>query len=280
MPFLNRTRQTILRSALCMTFAAAPFAANAADFTGEEPPADPAFDGTRFENKPAEANWTLMIGAGAIYEPEFEGSDEFKVSPIPLVLFTYGEWLKIDPTGVSVRAFERDGFALYGKVGYETGRDEDDHDDLEGLGDIDLAATVGIKAAYTWGPVELYAMIDQTIDGSESLIGTIGAEYTAPVTEQLILGAGVEAKIANDKHMEAYFGVDAAQSAASGLPEYDAGAGLKRVDFRASATYLVNENWMVRGEAGVGVLTGDAADSPIVKEKVQPSASLFVGYKF
>nr|WP_254229253.1 MipA/OmpV family protein [Agrobacterium salinitolerans] len=35
-----------------------------------------------------------------------------------------------------------------------------------------------------------------------------------------------------------------------------------------------------KGEAGVGFLTGDAADSPIVEEKVQPSVSLFVGYKF
>jgi len=42
----------------------------------------------------------------------------------------------------------------------------------------------------------------------------------------------------------------------------------------------LSENWLIRGEAGVGFLTGDAADSPIVEEKTQPSASLFVGYKF
>ena len=80
--------------------------------------------------------------------------------------------------------------------------------------------------------------------------------------------------------MEAYFGVNATQSARSGLPEYKAEAGLKRVDLSASATYILTDKWLLRGEAGVGVLTGDAADSPIVEQDVQPSVSLFVGYRF
>ncbi|RVC17620.1 MipA/OmpV family protein, partial [Mesorhizobium sp. M7A.F.Ca.AU.002.02.1.1] len=65
-----------------------------------------------------------------------------------------------------------------------------------------------------------------------------------------------------------------------GLARYDAGAGLKRADFSISATYMLDENWMVRGEAGVGVLLGDAADSPVVVEKIQPSGMLLVGYRF
>jgi len=80
--------------------------------------------------------------------------------------------------------------------------------------------------------------------------------------------------------MQAYFGVTPEQSARSGLARYDAGAGLKRADFSISATYMLDESWMVRGEAGVGVLLGDAADSPVVLEKIQPSGMLLVGYRF
>lgn len=251
----------------------------AADDVSAEPAPEPPFDAERFDGG-TDRNWSLIIGAGGSFEPEYEGSKDFKPSPLPVFLFTYGEWLEIDPTGVTITAFEHEGFELAGRVGYESGRDEDDGDRLRGLGEIDFAATVGGKASYSWNGLELYGTIDQTIDGSESLIGTIGAEYKAPVTERLILGAGVEAVIANDKHMAAYFGVNADQSAKSGLAEYEAKAGLKRVDVSASATYLLTENWLVKGEAGVGFLTGDAADSPIVEEKVQPSVSLFVGYKF
>ncbi|MBB3977628.1 outer membrane scaffolding protein for murein synthesis (MipA/OmpV family) [Rhizobium azooxidifex] len=281
MSLIQRTDRRLPASALYVTLALAGTGSNTlaadASLSGQSP--EP-FDQERFNGEEPKRNWNLILGAGAIYEPEYEGGDEFKVQPIPVVIFTYGEWLEIDPTGVTITPFRHDGFALAAKVGYEGGRDEDDADRLNGLGDIDFAATVGAKASYNWNGLELYASVDQTIDGSESLIGTFGAEYQAPVTEQLILGAGAEAVVANDKHMEAYFGVDAEQAARSGLSEYKAEAGLKRVNVSASATYLLSENWMVRGEASLGILTGDAADSPIVEEKLQPSTSLFVGYKF
>ncbi|RCS22737.1 MipA/OmpV family protein [Phyllobacterium salinisoli] len=255
--------------------------ASAADLSPPEPPSEPGLDQERFNERfEPKRNWSLIIGGGAMYKPEYEGSEDLKVSPIPFVSFTYGEWLEINPRGVAVTALNHDGFSLSGNIGYESGRDEDDHDRLRGLGDIDLAATVGAEAAYELGPVELYAAIDQTIGGSESLIGTFGIGYSAPVTERLILGAKAEAIVANNKHMEAYFGVDSAQSAASGLREYKPRAGVKRVNVSANATYMLTDNWLVRGRAELGILTGDAADSPIVQEKLQPSVSLGLGYKF
>jgi outer membrane scaffolding protein for murein synthesis (MipA/OmpV family) len=256
-----------------------PSRVHAADAVSEQVP-EPAFDNSRFDQQQTEPKWGLIVGAGAMYQPEYEGSGDFKVSPVPAIIITYSDWLRIDPRGVSVTVLEHNGFSLAGKVGYEMGRDEDDGDRLKGLGDIDFAATVGAKAAYKWQALEFYAEVDQTIDGSESLIGKFGAEYTAPVTERLLVSAGISATVANDKHMQSYFGVTAAQSAASGLREYEAEAGLKRVDFTASATYMLTENWLLRGETGLGVLVGDAADSPIVEEKLQPSFMAVIGYKF
>lgn len=251
----------------------------AADAASENDPG-PAFDNARFEPSPAAPAWSLVIGAGAIYAPEYEGSAGLKVSPLPAIIFTYGDWLTIDPSGISVTAFEHEGFSLTGKVGYELGRDEDDADRLKGLGDIDFAATIGAKAAYRWEAFEFYAEVDQTTGGSESLVGKFGAEYTAPVTERFFVSAGISGTLANGKHMQSFFGVTAAQSVASGLREFKAEAALKRVDFSASATYMVTENWLMRGEAGVGMLLGDAADSPIVEKELQPSFMAVLGYKF
>jgi outer membrane protein len=272
----RRLMTSIFGVAVSITFTVST--AIAADAVEQAP--EPQFDASRFEAEPKQRDWTLILGAGGIYEPTYEGGDDFEVTPVPFVVFTYGKWLEIDPRGVTVTPFEKNGFSVSGKVGYEMGRDEDDDDRLRGLGDIDFAATVGAKIAYEWQGLEVYAAVDQTIDGSESLLGTFGVEYTAPVTERFFVGAEAKATIANDKHMKAYFGVNSQQAAASGLSEYKAEAGLKRVDVSVNATYALTQNWLVRGEAGVGFLTGDAADSPIVKEKTQPSASLFVGYKF
>lgn len=116
-------------------------------------------------------------------------------------------------------------------------------------------------------------------DDSDGLVGKLGAEMSRPMGN-VVFGAAVSATWADSNHMQSYFGVTAAQSAASGLAQYDAGLGFKRVDLELSATYMFAERWMLRGQVAVGELIGDAADSPIVQDVTQSSAGLFLAYKF
>ncbi|MEM1046176.1 MAG: MipA/OmpV family protein [Pseudomonadota bacterium] len=224
--------------------------------------------------------FSLAIGAGVLVEPDYEGSSDFTFLPIPYVSLQYRDWFELDPTGASVRLSKWNGFALEGQVGYDLGRDEDDADILRGLGNIDFGVTVAGRASYEIGPLEAFASLQRIIGGSDGLIGEIGAELSQPVTEALILSVEASASFADDAYMDAYFSVNSLQSARSGLRTFDAGAGLKRIDLSAAALYSFNEHWFVRGEAGIGLLTGDAADSPIVDSDFQPSASLFIGYRF
>lgn len=226
------------------------------------------------------ADWHVVVGAGAMLVPKYEGSDEFKVLPVPFVSATLFDALTVDPTGATVTLLNRDAFKLAAKVGYEMGRAEDDGELLRGLGDIDAGVTVGARAAVVFGPAEFFVEIDKTISGSDGLIGRLGVEVTQPLSQSWVIGAGASAVLADEKHMQAYFGITSEQAVNSGLPTYEVGAGLKRADFSLSATYLADRNWMIRGEARLGVLVGDAAESPIVVEKLQPSAMLVLGYRF
>lgn len=241
------------------------------------PPPDVSRFG-RFEQKLAD--WHVVLGGGAIIVPKYEGSDEFKVMPVPFVTATFLDVVTINPSGASIAVYEQGPFELSARLGYEMGRKEDDADRLRGLGDIDMGGKAGVKAAVKFGPAEIFAQVDKTIGGSDGLQGEVGIEVSRPLTESLIVGASASAVFADENYMQAYFGVTPEQSARSGLARYDAGAGLKRADFSISATYMLDANWMVRGEAGVGILLGDAADSPIVVDKVQPSGMLLVGYRF
>jgi outer membrane scaffolding protein for murein synthesis (MipA/OmpV family) len=159
------------------------------------------------------------------------------------------------------------------------GRKEEDSKHLKGLGDIDAGAMVGTKVSYETGPVELYASVDKTIGGSEGLLGVVGANVSHHYNA-FIFSAGASATFADENYMQSYFGVTAVQSARSGLRQYEAGAGLKRYDIEASVTYMATENWLIRGQVGVGFLAGDAKDSPVVQKDVQPSGMLMVGYRF
>jgi outer membrane scaffolding protein for murein synthesis (MipA/OmpV family) len=225
-------------------------------------------------------DWDVIVGAGVMYKPKYEGSDEMEISPIPFVSATFFDTLTIDPSGIELKAYEQGPFQFDVNVGYDGGRSEDDSDDLRGLGDVDGGVSVGGKATLTYGPADFFVSLDKTIGGSDGLLGTVGVELKQPVNEKLILGAGVSATFADKNYMESYFGVTAAQAARSEYKKYKAGAGVKNVDLSVSATYLINENWVIRGKQKLGILVGDAADSPIVKDKLQPTSMLVLGYKF
>lgn len=278
---LVRFRRTKLLVIALISLTSATFA-EAADLEEQETitAAPQGFDKNRFGATGQKLHeWNVVVGAGAMYAPKFEGSDEFEVSPVPVFSARIGDRVRVDPTGLSVDVLQSGGFILSIKGGYELGRDEDDSDHLRGLGDVDAGGVIGGRLSYHFGPAEFYASVDKTIGGSDGLLGKFGANVSQRY-DRFILSAGASATLADDNHMESYFGVTSEQSARSGLSRYDAGAGLKRFDLEASVTYMATENWLIRGQAGVGFLTGDAADSPIVQEDVQPSAMLMVGYKF
>ncbi|WP_316862065.1 MipA/OmpV family protein [uncultured Cohaesibacter sp.] len=236
---------------------------------------EPQSSGT--ENQPN--NWNLVLGGGALLSPEFEGSDKFKGTPFPVVFASYKDWIFFDPSGLTASVYQTNGFSLAVRAGYDLGRKEDDSDYLKGMGDIDAGGVIGAKLGYRVGDFGVYSSVDKIVGGSDGLQAKIGAEVSHSF-DRFRIGAGVSATWADDQYMEEYFGVSSAQSLRSGLPTYEAKAGFKRVDFTASATYQITDHWLVRGEAGVGQLLGDAADSPIVQDKFQPSGMLSIGYKF
>lgn len=254
----------------------------AADFVMEEAPVTPPeqFDKERFGGVRGKLHdWKVTVGVGAVYLPEYEGSDEFEIQPFPIVSAQFGDRVHLGIDGLVVDLWEHNGFGVAAKGGVEMGRKEDDSDYLRGLGDVNMGGVVGALLTYETGPFEVYASLDKTLGGSEGLTGTVGAKASYQY-ERFVFSADVSGTWADSKHMESYFAVNSAQSARSGLREYEAGAGFKRVDLKGSVTYKWTENWMVTGAAGAGFLLGDAKDSPIVKDDIQPFAMLGVGYQF
>jgi len=275
------------RLAVIMAIAAfPPFAsvAHAADSTRADAsapgnaPAAPFLDNAAFlATKLSE--WNVVLGGGAMVVPKYEGSNEMTVRLVPFVSASYGDWLKIDPRGASVSVYEFGGLQLSGKLGYDLGRKEDRSAHLKGLGDIDPGAVVGTELAYKFGALKIYGELNRTIGGSDSFQARFGAEVGYRY-ERFLFTAGASAVWSDADYMQTYFGVTAAQSARSGLPVFDIGAGIKRVDVSASVTYAMTEHWLVRAQAGYGLLAGDVVDSPIVQRAAQPFGMLSIGYKF
>ena len=80
--------------------------------------------------------------------------------------------------------------------------------------------------------------------------------------------------------MTSFFGVSAAQSINSGLPEYRPDAGFKDVYVGATASIDLTDRWTLLLMGRYSRLVGDAADSPIVETENQFYGGAALSYKF
>ena len=88
----------------------------------------------------------------------------------------------------------------------------------------------------------------------------------------------------DDRYQRAYFGIDPATAAATGLPAFNPGGGIHAVGAAAGLTRMISPRWGVHGFAGYDRLVGDAADSPIVRnfgsrDQFSVGAALFFNFE-
>jgi MipA family protein len=223
--------------------------------------------------------WNVSLGAGFRVEPKFEGADDFKIMPIPWISADFGPYVSVDTRGVTINAWDYEGLSVKGRLGYDLGRDSSDDRHLHGLGDIGAGAVLGLDLAYNLEPVEINLALDKTVGGGDGLTAKFGVTYSVPI-DQFTFSIGPSVTWADGNSMESYFGVTDRQSRRSGLSDFDADAGIKRIDLEVSGMYLIDENWWMRAEASFGALVGDAAASPVSQTNFQPSTMFLVGYRF
>jgi outer membrane scaffolding protein for murein synthesis (MipA/OmpV family) len=232
--------------------------------------------------EPASSDWDIMLGAGAMLAPRYEGSDRLTVMPLPVIEVVWRDRVFLSSfNGLGIYALNREDLQLGVSVNYDSGRSEDDdRRHLGGLGDVDGAVQGKVFASYSWNGIDLSAEVAQSFGGSDGTVVEAGIAYPIALGERLTLTPGVSLSWADDDYMEAYFGVSASQSANSGLSRYSANAGFKDVDLSLDARYLLTEHWALGLRVGAGYLLGDAADSPITQESIQPYSMLSVVYRF
>jgi outer membrane protein len=240
--------------------------------------------------QPAKRDWNLSLGAGGMLVPDYEGSDDYEVNPIPVLIASYRDIVAVQGPALSLNAValvdENLGRSLKAGpvIGYRGGRDEDDNSALTGLGDVDPYAELGGYISYQMGPIGFSAKALQDVTGAhDGLRAEFETSYRMPLMANLMAGISVSASYADDDYMGAYFSITPAQSAKSGYAVYSAKSGFKDVGVGANLNYMLDENWGVFLRGGFKRLLGDAVDSPIVKQQGsanQANAAFGISYRF
>lgn len=233
----------------------------------------------------------LTLGGGVDVGPRYSGSDKTRVSAAQVVDYSMENGFFIGTTRGIGYGNNIGNLDYSAALSYRIGRKEKDlssdsigtgSDELRGMGEIKGSAIVvpGLEYKVTdWLHLQLQAEVpvSERDNGEAVHFGISSPFYTSPKNEVALALTG---SWGSDKYMQTYYGVNAAQSAASGFARHDAGAGIYAWSMNLDWTHKLTSRWSVLASAGVTQLTGDAADSPIVQRKTSPTGSLKVTYSF
>lgn len=269
------------------------FAANAAAETPKPEPDEPNVeeDQSAPEEEPSKSRWDFKIGAGATYEPNYEGSEDLQLSSLPRPLGqvrwrTGNAWdtkfFLGTTSGLGVEILDTKDFSIGLKGDYGGARSEDADGRLKGLGNINSSVVGTLFGKLKFEHFAFSMEVTHYFAGSDGTLISLGPGTKVPVTERLEFGFGVSTTLGDGRYMGEFFSVTQQQAQRSGenLGEFDADAGFKDVTLRLQASYRILESWELSAGAGLGVLLGEAADSPVVEQEFQPNLGMGLTYKF
>lgn len=224
------------------------------------------------------ADSRLLLGGTVIVRPAYPGADEHRAMVLPYVDYQHRNGFFVGTgSGIGYSFIHTPSTQVGLRLIPRFGRDQDDSPALAGMGDIDP----GVEASAYWTQrVTLGWTVGLNLRGSD-----LGAEFDAGVRHDIQLGPATRMSAtafltaADGRSQRTVFGVDAAQSVASGYPVYAPGSGLRNAQFALTFNHFFARRWVAVGGVGLGRLLGDAADSPIVRESTHLSGFAAIGYQ-
>jgi MipA family protein len=164
--------------------------------------ASPAFAAGQGWEQPPE--WDINLGAGAAMRPTFEGSDRYRVSPLPVVQVTWDDMVSVGVGGLNAY-WHHSNFKIGAGLAIDQGRDvkspslfgEGDVR-LKGLGKIDTALGIRGFASYQLGPVNFDVSATKFTGGqNQGVLVNFGAKAPFRVLHGLVVVPHINATWAN-----------------------------------------------------------------------------------
>ena len=285
------------------TFAAVAFAcagvatpALAQDGPDDDAPARSA-EGTVFDG-----DW-VQVGIGAGFAPDYDGSDDYEVFPLPIIQGSLGG-IDINPRAAGFAldfipdsADSKVNFGFGPAVRLRTSRTGDIEDPVvAAAGELDTAVEVGPSASIgVSGVLNPYDSLSANVDvrwdvagAHEGMVINPGITYFTPVSRGAGISLSLSAEHGDEAFNEYYYSVTPAQATASGLPVYDAGSGFNKLSANLLVGYdldgdITNGGLALFAIGGYSRMIGDAKDSPFVALRGDADQFLIgggIGYTF
>lgn len=255
--------------------------------------AQPAtMEGATAETPPSQrTQYTVGVGVGMA--PDYEGSDHYEAVPLWNLrvgnLYDPNTFVQLIGPRLRSNFLPDPHWRLGVDAQYIKERDHHVHDSkVSDLKSVDASLMLGLVGGYDFladprQDLALEVEARQDVASGNGALVTLRGVYGTPLSESWRIDTSVGGTWASDDYMSSYFGINAADSARSGLKQHNADAGFENVAFGGTLTYRIAERWTVSGIGTYTRLVGDAADSPVVKnqgDENQFFGGALVNYRF
>ena len=211
----------------------------------------------------------VIVGAGVQLRPSYPGADEAVLGPLPVVrVRKRGDRLpaRAPDQNSSIRLLgPRDGLNGGITLNFQGRRRESDVG--AAVGNVGFTVEAGVFLSdFVTDDIRLRAEVRHGLGGHDAFVGELAADYVLrPKGDRTVATVGPRIKLADARYQRAYFGVTPDIAAATGLPAYEADAGVTALGVSAGVLTQFSPRWGAYSYAGYDRLVADAAESPIVR---------------
>lgn len=223
----------------------------------------------------------VRLGLVAIGGARYPGSNAGRVLVVPGITVQSANGLFADPingVGFALNATDELQYGLRATV--ETGRSTEDT--LPGFDKMKVRLNPGAFANYKLSDrLTLKSAVRLGVaEGGKGSVLHLGVAYRIYQAGPVIVSVNGSVKYANTNYQQSYFGVSAAQSAASGLKAFQPAAGFNAAQVGVGVGFPLSAQVYAFSGVSLQRLLGDAANSPITQKKQQVTGFLGAVYSF
>jgi outer membrane scaffolding protein for murein synthesis (MipA/OmpV family) len=248
---------------------------------------------------------SITVGGGFVYLPDYEGSNDYRFTPAPGAIGSFrGHSFTVAGNRASVDLIRNQPGPSWdfqaGPIAVvnfnRTNTDNIDDRRVRALGERDTAIELGgyVGIGKTGVITSPYDQLSVSVSYRHDVAGSHDSgilqptiNYVTPLSRKAAFGLFASAEHVERGYGRAYFGVDAAQSVASGFPVYGAPRGWKNWTVGALGTYALTgdllHGFKLVGGGTYGRQFDRFADSPVVRiagKRSQWLGVLGVAYTF
>lgn len=230
---------------------------------------------------PQPTETVVRLGLVAIGGARYQGSNDERVLVVPGITVQTANGFFADPiNGLGFALNAADDWQYGVRATVETGRSNEDA--LPGFEKIKTRLNPGAFVNYKIGDrLTLKSALRLGVgDGGKGGVLNLGAAYRIYQAGPVIVTVNGSVKYGNSSYQQSYFGVTAAQSAASGLKAFQPAAGFNTAQLGLAAGFPLSKQVYAFSGVSLQRLLGDAANSPIVQKKQQVTGFLGAVYSF